>query len=140
MDWGECLKENVTKVAPNKEIARSLLKLCKARLEVALGMDEKRYPALIAESYYEIIKELLTALLALGGFKSYSHLCLVAFIRKYHSMDFSPHEIELVDKLRRIRNDVDYRGLFTGEDFIKRNRKGILSIIQRLKRMVEGKV
>ncbi len=67
MEWDECLRADVHKVAKNKEIAKALLKLCEARLEVAKIIDETKHPALRAEAYYEVVKELVTAMLALEG-------------------------------------------------------------------------
>lgn len=140
MEWEECLKSDVHAVSKNAEIARGLLKLCEARLEVASLMDKKKHPALRAESYYEIIKELVTAMLALDGYKSYSHVCLVAYLKEFRSNEFSANELELVDMLRRIRNDLDYRGTFIGADFMERNEKSILTVITKMKNMVEKEV
>ncbi len=140
MEWDECLKGDVASATKNTETAKALLKLCDARLEVAKGIDIEKYPALLAEAYYEVIKELITALLAAHGFKSYSHLCLIAFVKEYYASEFPAHDLELMDKLRKIRNDVGYRGIFTGWDFLGRNEKRILSVISRLRKLVEKKI
>ena len=124
----------------NVETAKALLALCEARQSVAKGIDAKKYPALVAEAHYEIVKEMITALLALEGFKCYSHVCLIAFVREYHAKSFSEAEIEIMDKLRKIRNDIGYRGVFTGADFVERNEKAVHSIIKKLDALVRGKI
>ena len=139
MDWKECLREEVSVVSPNEEIARSLLQMCRARLEIAKGMPRK-YPALIAEVYYEIMKEQITALLALHGFKSYSHKCLVSFLGEFYADEISSAELALIDRLRIIRNDVGYRGVFNGGDFLERNEKRAISLIEKLFEIVEEKL
>jgi hypothetical protein len=141
MDWEECIRSYDVKETPkNNEIAKSFLKLVDARLEVANSMDKKKHQALLCEAYYEIIKELIISLISIKGFKSYSHVCLISFIREFHSSKFSGNEIEIMDKLRKIRNDLHYRGIFTGVDFMSRNEKRIIKIISRLKELVETKV
>lgn len=139
MDWEECLKEDVSAVSPNEEVARSLFQMCMARLEIVKTMPRK-YPALIAEVYYEIIKEQVTALLAIHGFKSYSHKCLVSFLEEFYPGRISSSELALVDRLRIIRNDVGYRGVFTGGDFLERNEKGIRLLIEKLFEIIKNKL
>jgi len=139
MDWNDCLDEKVTRASPNKQTAKSLLSMCRARLEVVGGMPRK-YPALIAEVYYEIIKELITALLALQGLKSYSHKCLLLFLREQHYEVITDSELALLEKLRVIRNDIGYRGVMLGEEFLERNEEKIKLIIGKLDVLVEGKL
>ena len=95
-------------------------------------MENIRTATLRAESYYEIIKELITSLLAVEGFKSYSHECLISFL-EYKSRNFNKQEINLIDQLRIIRNDIAYRGIFIEDDYLIRNEKKILEIINKLK-------
>lgn len=139
MDWKECIQGDVSRVSPNEGVARSLLQMCNARLEIAKSMPRK-YPALVAEVYYEIIKEQITALLALHGYKSYSHKCLVSFIEEFYCNEVSPSEISLIDRLRVIRNDAGYRGIFIGGDFLERNEDGIHKVIRKLSGLAEKKL
>ena len=85
------------------------------------------------EAYYEIIKELATALLSLNGYKSYSHECLISFINDNFSGKFTGMQIELIDQLRIMRNDIAYRGAFVDNDYLDRNETNILSIIKTLR-------
>jgi hypothetical protein len=141
MNWDECIASyDVKEIQKNKETAKAFLKLCKARMEVANNMDKEKHAALLTESYYEVIKELILGLMSIHGYKSYTHVCFISFLSKFYSSDFSNNEIDIVDKLRRIRNELDYLGIFKGKDFIHRNEKRIIGIIGKLTGLVESKV
>jgi len=42
-----------------------------------------------------------------------------------------------MDQLRRLRNDIDYRGEFLDKDYLNRNEKQIRNIISRLEEKVQ---
>jgi len=141
MDWDECLQNyDVKEIQKNKETANAFLKLCISRLEITKSMDRQKHAALLTESYYEVIKELIIGLMSIHGYKSYTHVCFISFLSKFYESDFSNNDIEIIDKLRRIRNELDYLGVFKGGEFIERNEKRIISIIGKLKKIVERKV
>ncbi len=111
----------------------ALKKLAGIRLE---NVENLNNATLKAESYYEIVKELITAVLAIKGYKSYSHERLIAFVEEYYSTNFTKAEIQVIDQLRIIRNDIVYRGAFVEEDYPERNGKRILGIIHKLRALV----
>jgi N-acyl-D-aspartate/D-glutamate deacylase len=94
--------------------------------------------SLIVEGYWEVIKQLTTALLNLNGFKSYSQDCLIVFLDEFY--DYNQSEVELMDQLRRLRNDIDYRGEFLDIEYLERNEESINAIIQKLDDKVEEKL
>lgn len=55
------------------------------------------------------MREAIQSLMAIKGFKPYSHEVLVSFLNKFYSAEFSPHEINSFDRYRIIRNNVVYR-------------------------------
>ena len=63
----------------NEERARDIMNQVEKRLEFITMMNEKEHATFIIEAYYEVIKELLTALLALEGYKCLDHKCLVKY-------------------------------------------------------------
>ena len=131
MNFEDCVRKGfVKKSGKNREISNSLVKLADIRLG---GIDKFTNATLKVESYYEIIKELLTALLAAEGYKSYSHECLISFVRDKFSYKFTGMQIELMDQLRVMRNDIVYRGAFVEDDFLNRNERNILDVIKILK-------
>lgn len=135
MNFDDCIKKGlVKKTAENKAISSSLVKLANIRLE---DIGKFSSTTLKVESYYEVIKELITALLAADGYKSYSHECLICYIHDKFSHKFTGMQIELIDQLRVIRNDIAYRGAFVDDDFLHRNENDILLIINTLKDLLE---
>ncbi len=133
MNLDECIKKKlVIKKSIDKETANSLKKLAEIRLN---DVEKLSTTTLKVESYYEIIKELITAFMALNGYKSYSHECLISFLFSF-SKDFESQEINLIDQLRVIRNDIGYRGAFVDDDYLKRNKEKILKIINKLNKKI----
>lgn len=136
MNWEECLEKSVKERTSNPEQARSLLRMSRIRLK---DNDRRERTgeniSLIVEGYWEVIKQLTTALLNLKGFKSYSQDCLIVFLEEFYNFDRS--EIELMDQLRRLRNDIDYRGEFLDIEYLERNEESIQTIIRKLDYKVE---
>ena len=130
MIWEECLGKNVFKRAPDIEEGRSLMRMAITRLKFVDEIDKSKYPSLAVEGYYEIMKELITSLLAKEGYKSYSHECLIAFLSKFY--EFTEGEIHLIDECRRIRHDIGYRGFFVDVEYLDRNEVRIRGIIGKL--------
>lgn len=104
MDWEECKKQNVKEIKPNKERARSLQDTAERRLEFIRKSKNKGGAEFITENYYETVKELITSLMFIKGFKSYSHLCLITFLKEFYQ-ESQESELELIDQLKRTRND-----------------------------------
>lgn len=123
----------------NPEQAKNLLKMARIRLD-----DNKRREktdqntSLIVESYWEVIKQLVTSLLRLEGYKSYSQECLISYLKYEHK--FSQDETSLLDQLRKLRNDIDYEGEFLDKDYLERNEESIEKIIEKLEREIENRV
>ncbi|MFH0987009.1 MAG: hypothetical protein V1911_03080 [Candidatus Micrarchaeota archaeon] len=136
MKWEDCKEEMVKEVAPNKERAKSLSKMAERRLKFIQGKRSSKEVEFIVEGYYETIKELITALLSIKGYKSYSHECLVLFLAKFYK-EFESDEIELIDQLRRIRNDIMYRGESVALDYLNRKEDKIKSLINKLSELAE---
>lgn len=139
MRWEECVEKKVYKKKKDKERAKSLFKIVKVREEDNRRRKRKNENVpLIVESYWEIIKQLITALLNLNGFKSYSQECLISYVDKFYN--FNKNEIELMDELRKIRNDIDYRGKFLDLDYLERKESKIKNIVSKLEENFKEKL
>lgn len=139
MKWEECLEEKVHERKKDKAEAESLMKITKIRIkdnERRERIDEN--VPLIVESYWEIIKQLITASLNLNGYKSYSQECLVKYVENFY--DFNKREINLIDELRRLRNDIDYRGRSLDLDYLDRKEERINKIISKLRKKLEQEI
>ena len=124
-------------MTPNPERAKNILTQIELRLEVAKeGMIPERHSTLIIEAYYEIIKELLTALLAVDGYKSLSHITLIEYLRTNYVETFAEHEIRAIDELRKIRNRIVYEGFMLTKNQHDRKAPTALSIIAKLKEII----
>ena len=77
------------KIKPDKERARSLVKLAILRYKKIKTFDEEKESSLIIEGYYETAKELITAILFIDGYKTLSHKDLI----EYLSLNFNTFNI-----------------------------------------------
>lgn len=102
------LKE-VNKISPDFELAKSLLSEVETRIEIALEMklDEKK-ARIIFELLYDSIRELTDTILAIDGFKSYSHEANISYLNKFK--EFETIELMELDRFRKIRNSSKYYG------------------------------
>src|SRR3989344_8406291 len=101
LEWNE-RSEQVSRVTPDKEKAKALLQVVELREKNIASMKADEFSTLIIEGYYEIIKELITAIMAIDGWKTLSHELLVGYLAKFYK-DFSNAEISLIDQLRKTR-------------------------------------
>ena len=103
MGWEQCRKEFIRSVGVDTEKNISILRMCAVRGKVvnSIVLDSET-ASIIAEDYYEIIKELLTALLLLEGLKSDNHECLIAFFKQQYPQ--KEYEWGIIFELKKIRN------------------------------------
>jgi len=118
--WKES-QEEVRKIKPDRQMASAILRMIEVRMQALEELKGRReFASLIVEDYYEIIKEALTALMAIDGYKTLSHEVLIAYMKEFYPQ-FSDAEILLADSLRQTRNKIAYRGFFVSPDFVERN-------------------
>lgn len=140
-EWSEA-KEDIKEVSEDKETANSLLKTADIRfdaLKILLENDSTKFASVLAEGYYEIIKEIITALMAIDGYKTTSHEALVAYLKEFYE-EFDDYEIMFIDDLRKLRNKIDYKGFSVNPEYIKRNKLEIQNIISKLKTTLNKKL
>jgi hypothetical protein len=135
--WKE--SEKVRRVKPDKEMAKSILRMIKVRMKELETKDRKEFASLIVEDYYEIIKEAITALMAIDGYKTLSHEVLIGYLKEFFPQ-FSEAEIMLTDQIRQIRNKITYKGFFVTPDFLDRNEARIKRIVIKLIQILEEKI
>ncbi len=136
--WEES-QDEVRKVRMDREMAKSLLKMIETRMRVLEIMNRKEFASLVVESYYEIIKEAITALMAIDGYKTLSHEVLIGYLKEFFP-EFTEHEIALVDEFRKMRNNIAYKGFFISPDFVERNEAGIKGITLKLLQILKEKI
>jgi hypothetical protein len=112
----------VRKVAPDREMAASILRMVEVRMKALEQRDRIEFASLVVEDYYEIIKECITAIMLIDGYKTLSHEVLIGYLYEFFP-EFSAPEIALLDQLRIVRNKISYKGFFVEPDFLERNEK-----------------
>ena len=132
MSWKECVdKKIITRTPQDLERSSQMLKMALLRLEFWNKKIDDKYIALKIEAYYDIIKELIFAHMYKNGYNCTNHLCLIAYLKeKFKDFDY---ETEKIDELRKIRNEINYRGFQIKKDYLERNELEFKRIIQKLK-------
>lgn len=129
---------DLIKITPDKEKAKNILKMTLLLEKRIKKQDRKKMAALIITDYYEIIKELITAILLLDGYKTLSHKDLINYLKEKYS--FGMYEISVLDDLRILRNRVAYEGFFIEPSYLDRNESQFKTIIERLRGLIERKL
>ena len=139
MEQWDDSSDKVEKQRPDPEKARGLLKVVELRELKLSSFELPAFATLLAEAYYEVVKELITGILTVDGWKTTSHELLIGYLAKF-CPEYSRAEIVLIDQLRRMRNDIAYRGIMIPPEFLDRNQKNILTIISRLKKTLNQRL
>ncbi len=130
--WKECVDQGIiTETQADEERSNQMLQMANLRLEFWDKKGDNKFTALKVEAYYDIIRELIFAHLYKNGYNCTNHLCLIAYLKeKIQDFDF---EIQKIDELRKVRNEINYRGLIVQKDYLERNELEFKNIIKRLK-------
>ena len=136
------MEEGLIKITPDKEKAQSILRMVDTTIEMIKGLDVIKFSSNMTKEYYDIIRELVSVVLLLDGYKTYgegAHKKLVEYLQS-HYKEFSEYEISLIDDLRITRNKIAYDGFFVDKDYIGRKIKDIHVIIRKLKEIIRKKL
>ena len=136
------MENELIRTTPDKEKAKAILKMVETTLAMIENIDTDRFPSNITKEYYESIRELLSSVLLLDGYKTYgegAHKKQIEYLEKNYK-DFKGHEISLIDELRLVRNKIAYDGFFVEKGYIKRKTKDIKTIVGKLRRIIKNKI
>lgn len=136
------MEEDLIKITPNKEKANSILKMVNSTIEMIGVIDVSKFSSNVTKEYYDVIRELITVILLLDGYKTYgegAHKKLVEYLQTHYN-EFNEYEISFIDDLRVIRNKIAYDGFFVEKDYIERKIKDIKDIITKLKNIIKKKI
>ena len=131
---------DLIKITPDAEKSKSILKMILLLEERISIQDKQKMASLILVDYYEIIKELLTALLLLDGYKTLSHKDLIEYLHQKYASDYTSHEFSLLDDLRILRNRVAYEGFAVDPSYLMRNESTFKELIFKLKKQLKTKM
>ncbi len=136
------MEEGLIKVTPDKEKAKSILKMAETTIEMVKVIDIAKFSSNITKEYYDVIRELISVVLLLEGYKTYgegAHKKQIEYLQT-KKWGFSEYEILLIDDLRITRNKVAYDGFFVERDYIERKIRDIQKIISKLKEIIKKKL
>ena len=136
------MEDGLVKVTPDKERAKSIMKMAETTLELVKSVDAERFSSNVLKDYYDVIRELLSITLLLDGLKTQgegAHKKLIEYVGRAYTL-FTEHELSLIDDLRIVRNKIAYDGFLVPSDYLPRNKKAIETIIDKLKRFVNEKL
>ncbi len=123
-------KGSVKKTLPDKNRAKSLIK----RLKLA---EELGDPNFKLEMSYESLIECIEAIMALNGYKSYSHEADIAFLRE---MGFSEEYIVRLDNLRKLRHKSKYYGEIISKELAEYTIEIAKDVLNKLLRIFEDRI
>jgi len=135
------MEEGLIKITPNKEKAQSILKMVDTTIEMIKVIDVAKFSSNVTKEYYDVIRELLSVVLLLDGYKTYgegAHKKQIEYIQSNYK-EFNEYEISLLDDLRIKRNKIAYDGFFVDKDYIEKRIKDIQEIIQKLRDIIREK-
>jgi len=129
------------KITPDIERAKSLMNMAEKREESLKELQRRiNFPTIIAEMYYEIVKELVASLLFIDGFKAigeYAHKEAIDYLSNY---GFSHEDLSLLHDLRIRRNKSMYEGKQINPSYLENNEKSIVRLIRKLKTLLKFKI
>ena len=111
------------------------------KYEIIKELNHHNFPATILENYYDIIKELITALLYINGLKTTgegAHIETIDFL-KIHK-EFSEHELIILQELRIKRHGSQYYGKIPPPEFLTQNEAIFKEVINKLKSILSPKI
>jgi hypothetical protein len=132
------MDEEVYRITKDKDRARDLLGMSNDRLRLMKSIP-KEMTFKAVEEYYEIIKELLTAVMYIDGYKTLSHVKLIEYFSSNYKV-LDEKQIRMIDTLRKYRIGIVYYGRRVGEEFLANNQDEINDIIKVLLALVESKL
>lgn len=135
MMWEECIrKETARKAVVDKELAKSLLKMSQRRISFisTVKLSDLNAPIILSESY-EALREVCEAVLAVKGYKVYSHECITAFLKEVLQDDLIAAGF---DRYRKIRNSINYYGNIVTKEETLKGLKDINELVEKLEKHI----
>lgn len=126
----------IMKIKPDIEKAKSMFQFVLDREKSISFLKKGNFPTIVAETYYEIIKEISNCILLVEGFKSVkenSHKDLFQFLFSKHI--FNEEEFKVIDELRFRRNGSSYYGKEIKQIYLENMEKELMQIIKKLKKL-----
>lgn len=129
--------KNVRKISKDIGLAESLKKDLLERAEKAFKLNQNEFAKLIFESIYDSLREFCDVLLALDGYKSYSHEASICYLKNYN---FNDSEILALDRYRYKRNGSKYYGKPISEEDAKEIKKFYKEVVNKINKILNKRL
>jgi len=107
MDWKECIQKRIVKdVKEDKNLIKSIREIAETKILSADTLPDE-FSIVKITLLYDALREILESVALEQGFKIYNHECYSAFLKEILNL---PGEADLFDKIRKIRNGINYYG------------------------------
>ena len=131
----------IIKITPDRERAKMILKRIEEWISYLPHIDTNKFYSIKAENYYEIIRELIGALILLSGSKTVgenAHKELIELLSKDNK--FYEEEIRLIDDLRIRRNKFLYEAKRIELIYVENNKNKLESLISKIKKELKERL
>ena len=131
----------IVKINPDLEKAKSIFGLVKSRISIIDSLKKVEFPTVVAENYYEIIKELISISLLVDGLKAVgenAHRDLIERFGKYTVLN--NQEIAIIQDLRIKRNKSLYEGKQIEKIYLDNNENNLIEIMAKLEKYVKDRL
>ncbi|MCX6817599.1 MAG: hypothetical protein NTU57_01955 [Candidatus Aenigmarchaeota archaeon] len=129
-------------VTRDKAKAKSILMMAEVTLEMIRTIDESKFASNLVKEYYDVIRELISAIMLLDGYKTRgegAHIRAIEYMRENYKQ-LSELEISAIDDLREKRNRIAYNGFFVQPDYVARKKQTLAGIITKLIEITKKRV
>ena len=131
MDWKECVQKRIVKdVKEDKNLITSTREIADIKIRSAEALPEEFSIGKIT-LLYDALRETLESVALENGFKIYNHECYSAFLKEILNL---PAEADVFDKLRKIRNGINYYGKKVQQEEAESIIKDLKQLILRFKK------
>ncbi|MAG15790.1 hypothetical protein CMO88_01885 [Candidatus Woesearchaeota archaeon] len=123
-------KGQVRKASPDVSLAKSLIATSETDLKFLKSVEITETSARkVMTNYYDVLRSVLEAILALEGYKTYSHEAFTYFLKEKDEQLIA----EKFDRFRKIRNKINYYGKDISVEEVKEHSTEIIKMIEILK-------
>jgi hypothetical protein len=120
----------VKKTSKDLQLIKSIIKCTNNDLKFLSNLEINEISARkIFSNYYDTLRSVLEAKALVEGFKIYSHEAFTYFLKKENENIFA----EKFDRLRKIRNRINYYGNDISIEEVKEYKEEIITLIKKIK-------
>lgn len=131
MDWKECIAKRIAKgIKEDRNLINSAGEIADIKIRSADALPDSLFYGKIS-LLYDGLREYLECVALESGYKVYNHECYVAFLKEIKGLS---GEADIFDKLRKIRNGINYYGRKIGLEEAKEIIKELKSLIEIFKK------